>query len=306
MSGGAHLAAFAFLYKMTGAAEWRQRAELIADYYWLKRHPRTNLIPNRPNAGSDRFDGSHFDTSITGLFCHELLKAYELTGQAKFRDQALSYLRAYADLGYDPASGTFWGSLQLDGTPERGPRLRTEYAQYEPRGHIDLWQPYQLGYEHPLATAQAYVYAAELSGDAQMLAVARRWADWIRRNPPAEGCLDKNAWYEDYAQRFAPHGTYAELYGRVISFYLHLAAVSKDPQYQEDARRLAREALAKLYYRGLLRGHPAKPFYCSVDGVGYLLKALVQLDAVLRPSAVSGKPEAQQLGPARNMSWENW
>ena len=50
-----------------------------------------------------------------------------------------------------------------------------------------------------------------------------------------------------------------------------------------------REAVARLYYKGLFRGHPAKPFYSSVDGVGYLLYALLQLDRVLaNPKAVVG------------------
>ena len=36
-----------------------------------------------------------------------------------------------------------------------------------------------------------------------------------------------------------------------------------------------------MYYKGLLRGHPCKPYYESIDGVGYLLVALLQLDQVV-------------------------
>jgi len=39
-----------------------------------------------------------------------------------------------------------------------------------------------------------------------------------------------------------------------------------------------REAVSKLCYKGLFRGHPAKPYYSSVDGVGFLLYSLLQLD----------------------------
>lgn len=306
MSGGQHILAFAFLHKMTGQSEWLERASLVADYYWRTRNPQTNLIANRPNAGKDRFDGSHFDTSISGLYCPCLLVAYELTGCESFRDQALAYLRAYAKLGYDERADAFWGSLRLDGTPEPGPRVLTDYAQYEPRGYIDLWQPYQLGYEHPLSTAQAYAYAYQLTRDPEMLQAARRWAEWTRRSPPSAGCLEKEAWYHDYANRFAPHGTYADLYGRTISLYLHLYALTGEQSYFESARRLAREAVARLYYKGLLRGHPAKPFYCSVDGVGFLLKALVQLDLVLQnPQAASGAV-AIRVGDGPSVDWENW
>ncbi len=44
---------------------------------------------------------------------------------------------------------------------------------------------------------------------------------------------------------------------------------------------MVKEAVSKLYYQGLFRGHPCKPYYESVDGVGYLLYALVQLDQFL-------------------------
>jgi hypothetical protein len=47
------------------------------------------------------------------------------------------------------------------------------------------------------------------------------------------------------------------------------------------AREVAKEAVSKLVYRGLFRGHPAKPTYEAADGVGYLLVALLQLDAAL-------------------------
>jgi len=51
----------------------------------------------------------------------------------------------------------------------------------------------------------------------------------------------------------------------------HAAA---DRTFHEAA---ARQAVSKLYYRGLFRGHPAKPYYESADDVGFLLRALVQL-----------------------------
>jgi hypothetical protein len=307
MSGGEFVYALAFLSQKTGQPVWLQRAELVADYHWRSRNPVTGLVPNQPSAGAKRFDGSHFDTSISGLLCYNLLKAYELTGVEKFRDQALTYLRGYAKHGYDPASGRFWGSLRLDGTPEPGPRTVGGYSQYEPRGLIDLWQPYQLGYEHPLATAQCYAYAYHLTGDAGMLAAAQEWADCIRRAPPSRGCQEKQAWYADYARRFAPHGTFADLYGRTISLFVHLYALTGQQAYLDDARSTAREAVAKLYYQGLFRGHPAKPFYSSVDGVGFLLYGLVQLDVVLKqPKTVVGA-KAIPLGVGEGtMGFDNW
>lgn len=307
MSGAEFIYAFSFLYAKTNDPVWLERAELVANYLWQSRGRQTNLIPNRPNAGKTRFDGSHLDTSVTGLLCYYLLKSYELTNANGFRDQAVAYLTAYDRYGYDPSTKCFWGSLTLDGKPVPGPRVQGGYGQYEPRGYIDLWEPYQLGYEFPIYTAQAYAYAFQVTGDRKLLDAATRWADWIRRCPPSEGCLAENAWYERYGELFAPHGTFADMYGRTISLFIHLYALTGEQSHLDDARCTAREAVSRLYYKGLLRGHPAKPFYSSVDGVGYLLYALLQLDRVLEnPNAVVAA-KAIPLGDKRGtINFDNW
>ncbi|MDP6040569.1 MAG: hypothetical protein QGG64_18625, partial [Candidatus Latescibacteria bacterium] len=126
MTASAFVRAFAFLYSQTGEQVWQKRARLLADYFWNRRNKTTNLIAARPNAGVDRFDGSHFTTAEVGLNCRDLLYAYELCQDEDLRVYALAYLRAYADYGYDKTTGRFWGALQLDGTPEPGPRVYVE------------------------------------------------------------------------------------------------------------------------------------------------------------------------------------
>jgi hypothetical protein len=145
----------AFLHQRTGRCRLAGRAKLLARYYWDRRNPKTDLSADRPNAGVNRFDGSHFVTSDTGLYCHALLKCYELTGAAIFKDQALAYLKAYRKYGYDSAAGRFWGSLRLDGIlwPVHGscPQRRQARGLRGLRAAriLDLWQPYVAGYEHP-------------------------------------------------------------------------------------------------------------------------------------------------------------
>jgi hypothetical protein len=287
MTGGEIIRAFAFLYAMTREPKWLDRARLVANYYWNARHPESNLIPNRPNAGKERFDGWHFDTSITGLLCLALLEAHALTKEPMFRDQAVAYLAAYARAGYDLEAKRFFGSLQLDGTPAPGPRGAPGYGTYEPRGHIDMWEPYIAGYEFPIYTAQAYAYGYELTQDKNLLAAATRWAACIQETWPPRRCNEKT-WYGEYAVKWAPRGTYAGLYGRTISFHLHLHALTGDEAYLAFARAAAQEAVSKLYYKGLFRGHPCKPYYEAADGVGYLLCALIQLDRVLTGVAKKG------------------
>lgn len=280
MSAGEIVQAFAFLYQQTRDAQWLDRARRVAAYHHRARHPQTGLIPNRPNAGKDRFDGSHFDTSITGMYCRGLLRTALWTADQQFQQQAVGYLKAYARYGYDPQAATFWGSLNLDGSPVPGPRQPGGYAQYEPRGPVDIWQPYAAGYEHALATAQVYAWAAQQTADQDLRTTAERWADVVRRAWPPRTC-DTHGWYAAYARDWAPHGTYAEHYGRTISFLLQMHRLTGEARYLELAREAAREAVARLYCKGLLRGHPHKPYYEAHDGVGYLLVALLQLDQTL-------------------------
>ena len=314
MSAGACLYAFAFLHSRTHDPVWLDRAKLLASYYRDRRNPGTGLFPDRPNAGAARFDGSHFVTADTGLYCHALLKSYELTGETVFRDDAVDYLKAYRRYGYDSGTGQFWGSLNLDGTPVPGPRVLPDstraadaYQVYEPRGYLDLWQPYAAGYEHPLATAQVYAYAAQLTGDATITDAAKLFARLIETNLPPRACLT-NSWYRGYAERFAPAGTYAGNYGQTISFFIQMYLLTGDARSLALARQTADEAIARLYHRGLFRGHPAKPYYEALDGVGYLLYALLELDLALRQpqAALTSRALVIRRDTGTRLALDNW
>lgn len=287
MSAGAYIEAFSFLYSKTKDQIWLDRSLFLAEYYWKRRNISTNLFPDRPNAGLNRFDGSCFVSSITGLYCHSLLKAYELTGEIKFRDQAISYLKAYSKYGFDPETGKFWGALQLDGTPIPGPRVYTDnidsnegYAAAQPRGYLDLWEPYMAGYQYAIYTAQAYAFAYHLTKDPVLLESAMQFADWIEKTPP-ETIETEDTWYKNYSNNQGLKGTYADKYGRSISFFLHLYILTKEDKYLTEAKKFADIAIEKLFRNGLFKGHPEKPYYEAMDGVGYLLYALLQLDHVM-------------------------
>lgn len=321
MAAGGYATAFAFMYHQTGDQIWLDRARLLADYFWERRNPKTGLIADRPNAGLNRFDGSHFDTSITAFYCHALLKCYELTGDVRFKEQAVSYLKAYRQYGYDSKAGKFWGSMKLDGTPVPGPRLmmtnttdkyvtstETQYWIYEPRGYLDLWQPYVAGYEHPIPTAEEYAYAALVTGDPELRNTAEKFASWIREKFPPRSC-ETNSWYRGYAEDFAPKGTYAGFYGQTISFFLQMYLVTGNSDDLQWARKVADEAIAKLYYNGLFRGHPAKPYYEATDGVGQLLYSLLELDRVLVNPKQAVAVKAIPLHDGKNtgtMPADNW
>lgn len=308
MSGGAFIEAFVFMYSQTRDQQWLDRAKLIADRYWRLRDKETDLLPERPNAGRGRFDGGSFVTANPGLYCHSLLKAFEISGEKSFRDQAVAYLKAYATFGYDEKTGKFRGALKMDGTPVPGPRVKGGYAQYEPRGHLDLWEPYVAGYQYPIYTAQAYAYAYQLTNEPLFLTTAKRFAAWIDKTPP--GTVEsENTWYSAYFEGAGRKGTYAGKYGRTISFFLHLYVVTGEERYLNSARTVADTAIEKLYHNGLFRGHPAKPYYEAMDGVGYLLYALLTLDQVAQnPEAVvSRKAIVLENGDRKTtMALDNW
>ena len=306
MSGGAYIEAFAFMYSQTKEQKWLDRAKLIANYYWGKRDLKTHLLPERPNAGKKRFDGACFVTANAGLYCHALFKAYALTGEKSFCEQAVAYLKAYATYGYDEKTGKFWGALKMDGKPIPGPRVSKGYAQYEPRGHLDLWEPYVAGYQYAIYTAQVYAHAYQLTQEPIFLKTAERFAAWIKKTPP--GTVEsENTWYDHYAKGPGEKGTYAGKYGRTISFFLHLYIATGEKKYLDDARTTADKAIEKLYHNGLFRGHPAKPYYEAMDGVGYLLYALLSLDQVLKDPQEAVKSKAILIGnDKRKLALDNW
>jgi hypothetical protein len=278
-SSASFIDAFAFLSsKLSGNDRvlWRSRALLLANYNWNDRHAATSLLAHTPNETS-RWDGLRSATTTPAVFVPALLRAYDYTGDTTFQTQALAYLKGWAEFAYDPASGSFWGSLELDGTPVPGPWAPSGYAQFEPRGLVDLWAPEFITAQHTPDAAKAYAHAYQLFGDAELLDTAEKWAALIRKSLPATETLD-GTWYQEYSRDWAPHGTYAEHYGHLIDFFVTLFEETGEQHYLFSARDLAKDAVSVLWYDGLFRGHPNKPYYEAVDGVGILLESLIELD----------------------------
>ena len=72
---------------------------------------------------------------------------------------------------------------------------------------------------------------------------------------------------------------------------------------------MADQAIEKLYHQGLFRGHPAKPYYEAVDGVGYLLYALLELDLVSNNTQKVLADQAITVGKGNGktlLALDNW
>ncbi|MAG57762.1 MAG: hypothetical protein CMJ83_15860 [Planctomycetes bacterium] len=299
-SGGSFVLAFAFMHRASKEAAFLDRALLVANWHWQHRDRKTGLVPDAPSTGA-RYDAKHCMTCVTGPFASQLLRAYEISGERRLFDMAASYIKAYDAHGWDEKRGSYHGMLALDGTPVGGGleldrtgkpipgqtrKDQSNYGAWAPSGLVDIWRTAIYSYEFPLVAAQAAVYAYELSksgghaGDPALLRTANRWARAIGNDlPPRTGRRWKRELEEAMPAAAKTGGTYAENYGRAISFYVHLARATGETKHLAQAESLAQEAVTKLFRNGLFCGHPAKPYYESTSGVGILLYALLELDS---------------------------
>jgi uncharacterized protein YyaL (SSP411 family) len=282
-SGGAFAQANAAMYQETQKQQYLDRAKTIANWHWQHRHPGTLLVPDAPSTGS-RYDANHCFTTIPGPYVAYLLNCYELTDNVWFRDVAVSCLKAYHKWGYDHEARTYHSMLKLDGRPVPEQSRGSGYDAWAPYGQVDVWKTTIYSYEFPLIAAQSYVYGYELTldergnGDLELLEAAKCWAEVIEKNlPPRVG----RRWAREITAALPEikktGGSYAEDYGRAISFFVHLHHATGEHRYLELAESIACDAVDKLYADGLFKAHPAKPYYEATQGVGILLHSLLEL-----------------------------
>lgn len=283
MTAGEFIAAFGFLHQVTGRPEPVEWAVRAARVHWDSRNPETGLFPNQAERqelpdlsesqlfwrrkNRERWDSWTADSSIPGLWCSRLLAASLLMNHDELRDMAVATLKTFLRYQWQNAERP-WGQLNLDGSVVPGPRVpvpagvpsnKAPYEVWAPRGPLDLWPAYYLGYEYPQRVAQTYAWAARLTGDAELLEGARRW-----------GRL-----YAHQADELeARGGTYAQNYGTTISFFVELFHATGERAHLDTARTYADQAVSLLFTGKIFRGHPAKPYYEAVDGVGFLCYGL--------------------------------
>jgi uncharacterized protein YyaL (SSP411 family) len=266
MAAAEFAGALAFLNRISGDPLYLEMALRVMNHHLATRKPGFDIVALDADLRvKGSWSGQNGTTTQTGCFCTRLLLGYGWTGCEEMRDTALAGLRAWARYGWDEAENVPWGMLTLEGKPVTGPRApgpgRENYSRETPCGHLDLWHVYVLGWEWPASSAMAYLMAYDATGDSDMLETAKRWGDAYRRSmPPCDG-----------------KGTYAQHYGQVISLFVGLAGRTGDQAWLEPAKALADEAIDRLWTGRLFRGHPAKPYYEAVDGVGFLICGLIEL-----------------------------
>ncbi len=258
-SGGILVESLAWLYAQLAPARTDESlAELavrIARFSFEHRGEQTGLVENNPT--SQRWD-KHVCTSEIGLWAGCLLHAATLTARRDLEEMAAEAVDAYLRHAFDAGTEQYWGMVRVaDGLPERE---RT--TEYQPAEYADVWNGKFPTHDYPLPLAETCLELYRRTGKPSFGLAVQRWVRILASRSPAE----------------ATQPVYAESYGRAIHFLLRAAEVLEDDRPRKMAEQLASQAVAKLVHRGIFRGSDQKDHYAAVDGVGYLLLALLRLE----------------------------
>jgi hypothetical protein len=189
------------------------------------------------------------------------LRAADLSARSEFAAMAAGAVEAFLRFGFDPAAGKYFGRVRIaDGAPDRSPKSTV----YQPGEYTDLWEPLFPAHDYPMCLAETCLELHRRTGGEVFAQAVERFMTMIRLSLPARG----------------GRGGYAEHYGRCLQFALGAARASGLPEHRRLADDLARQAIDTLWAGQMFRGHPGENRYDAVDGVGYLLLALLELAKV--------------------------
>lgn len=254
-AGGILVEAASWLSHRTGDRAALRSAHSVADYSFRHRDERTGLMVINPTL--DRW-GRHASTTEVGHWAGCLLRAASRIRASEWIPYAARVLAPWLEHGYDGEAGRYYGKLNAsDAAPVRG----VQDTQYQPGDYSDPWLPLFPAHDYPMQFAEACLRLQVLTRKPEYRTACDRWVGIVESGLPARD----------------GHGAYAEHYGRATHFLLGAAEQSADDRTQRLAVRVADEAVKCLHGHGMFRGHPGEDRCDAVDGVGYLLLALVRL-----------------------------
>ena len=139
-----------------------------------------------------------------------------------------------------------------------------------PGHYIDLWSAQFPSHDYPMVFAETCVELYRRTKSPQYKEAVDRWVGVVKEHPAPTTAQDG-------------HGAYAELFGRAIQFLTDAGQTFNNPQYTAQARKLADASISTLFAYDMFRSHASEDRYDSVDGVGYLLLALIYLQTGKKP-----------------------
>lgn len=270
-------------------------AKQIARFCAEQRGKKTGILRNQANPLLSRWD-YHNGTTEVGLWATSLLRAAALTGDKQFVELCQPGLLAYLKYGWDAETGKYYGAVGVeDGAPQQpwqvdsnGYRISAKSVQedeskgdtarqisypYMPTLHSDIWEPLFPIHDYPMSLGEACLSFYELTGRDEYRQGAERMVQHINNSLPARYLSQRNGQYWI-------DGAYAANYGSCIRFLLRASVVLKETKYRTLAEELAADAIDRLYLAdvGAFRSHPGENTADSVDGLGVLFLALMELE----------------------------
>ncbi len=290
-SGGAYIAAWAFLFNKTKDPKYLAWAEGMADYLWSLRNPDTDLLAAHPYdpaypkaAESERARARASRTEYMGqitFFAPNLLHAARLVGpphDQKFRAQAVAYYRAFTDRMDIQENGAFYATFDVATGEPLFPRIEQGWnylTQLSPpinwgNGVVGIRALFSIGFGYretaepalreafdrlrPLARLDSF---RTENNDAHRVRAGNSASDRGERGTPPTG-KSRNAQ--------PPETVAAGLLAQTIVGYLDMYRATGCRDYLDDAGFLARYA-RRYYFRGgwFVCGVPTVPRYRDAD-----------------------------------------
>lgn len=267
-SGGVLIESLCWLAKRNGDRSLVDAAVRIASYSYGNRNQATGLVENNPTV--TRWDKFVCTTEV-GLWAGSLLRASDWSGVGEFVTIARQAVAAWLRYGWDPKRKRYYGQINVkDGAPVLAAKSNPDPTDYFPGVHSDIWNAMFPTHDYPMAMAETCVELYRRTKAHEFEEAVHRWAGVVTDEPVPRTAKDGR-------------GAYAELFGRAIHFLLSAGRVLSRPEYSAQARRLADQACRTLLAQGMFRSHGGEDRYDSVDGTGYLLLALIELQSGKQP-----------------------
>jgi hypothetical protein len=258
-AGGILVEISCWLYKKTKDEKLLDVALRIAKWSFSYKGQSTGLLENNPTV--TRWD-KYVSTTECGFWAGCLLRAWEYSGISEFKDMAKKAVDAYLRYGWSN-EGLLYGRLFVkDGRAD----TREKETLFQPGIYASPTNPIFPTHDYAYSFMETCIALYREFKDDQYLRAVKQWLNTAKRE-----VLDED------------RVLYAEFYGRLIHLALNAEremALNTGDLPIETARR----AIDDLFTGEMFIGHSHSNIYNCVDGIGYLLLSLMNLQSGKEPA----------------------
>ena len=256
--GGFYVLLWAFVYNKTHEARYLDWAQRTLDHHWrLKRAP-LNLPPFTVKSKHASIE-SAFSLAVSTLEAAALLP--DKTVRARWERTAHTYLDSVARAAHRPKEGRFLTRCSLDAPASQA------------TGETEPWTA-AYGGRFTADDARLCLAAHRLTSRREFMDLAKGAGEfYASHQPPGPDQIVR-----------------AHVYAAVLGLFCDLYDQTGDDACLRQARRYAKLAVERLYWRGLFRGATGLNHYESQMMVSNLVYGLVWLHVLDRGAGVKMEP----------------